>query len=70
MHLKCKPFCFRCGCEPKYQLSLQIKQADGIVSDGPFWPLCYSCFLEIPWGEVLGDTVRGYEEKERQEADG
>ena len=56
-----KPFCFRCGAEPKYQLSLRYKRPDGQVQDGPFWPFCYSCFQNIPWTKTLIDTVLGIE---------
>jgi len=60
------PFCFRCGKEPKYQLSLRIRGEDGVVSDGPFWPLCFKCFMEIPWDTVLRPTVQGYEDQEKE----
>ena len=60
-----KPFCFRCGEEPKYQLSLQIKGKEGI-EEGPFWPLCFKCFMKIPWDTVLRPTVQGYEDREKE----
>ena len=58
-----KPFCFRCGGEPKYQLTLN-KQGES----GPFWPLCFQCFLVIPWAEILRAVVEGMEKQEKEDA--
>ena len=52
-------FCFRCGGEPRYQLTLILKPApDMPMREGPFWPLCYECCMEMPWEQVLRNTVR------------
>ncbi len=56
-----KSFCFRCGGEPKYQLELTVQLPDGKVEQGPFWPLCYKCFLQIEWTPILRATVKGME---------
>ena len=60
-----KPFCFRCGGEPKYQLSLIIKEGEE-TEEGPFWPMCFQCFMEIPWERVLRNTVQGYEDQSKE----
>ena len=59
-----KPFCFRCGGEPRYQLSLRMQGDDGVWRDGPFWPLCLKCFLWFPWARVLVKTVQAEEARQ------
>ena len=55
-----KPFCFRCGGVPKYQVTL--KTPDETLG---IWPLCEACFTLVPWGEILNDTIQ---EEERRKA--
>ena len=57
-----KPFCFRCGGEPLYEVSLRHKLS-GKVEDGPFWPLCAVCLRQIPWERVFADTLDVLEER-------
>lgn len=55
------PFCFRCGGKAKYQLSLRFQGEKGKVEDSAFWPLCFKCFMEIPWESLLRDAVSWHE---------
>jgi len=59
---KGKPFCFRCGQEPVYEVLLRHKLS-GKVEDGPFWPLCGPCMRQIPWERVFAETVDMLEEQ-------
>ena len=59
-----KPFCFRCGAavsEHGYQVTLRVR-ANAETTQGPIWQVCAPCIRDIPWTEIICDTVR-YEEK-------
>ena len=60
-----KPFCFRCGAQPKYLIEVSYRPSPKAeVKSGPLWPLCFECALEIDWNLVLRPTLKRLEQVE------